>query len=75
MDQKLLMQNIKDYRKEYDIFKKSLDQRSDSFQIATYDGPPFASGTPHFGHGLVGAMKDSLLRYKTMKGYKVNRDR
>ena len=75
MDQKELMQWVKDYWKQHDVFQKSLDQRSDTFQIATYDGPPFASGTPHFGHGLVGAMKDSLLRYKTMKWYKVNRDR
>ena len=67
MDQKLLMQNVKDYRKEYDIFKKSLDQRSDTFQIVTYDGPPFASGTPHFGHGITSSMKDAILRYKTMK--------
>ena len=67
MDQKELMQGVKDYWKQHDTFQKSLDQRSDTFQIATYDGPPFASGTPHFGHGLVGAMKDSLLRYKTMK--------
>jgi isoleucyl-tRNA synthetase len=58
---------VKDYWQEHDIFQKSLDQRSDSFQIATYDGPPFASGSPHFGHGLVGAMKDAFLRYKTMK--------
>jgi isoleucyl-tRNA synthetase len=48
MDQKELMQSVKDYRKEHDIFQKSLDQRSEKFQIATYDGPPFASGTPHF---------------------------
>jgi isoleucyl-tRNA synthetase len=69
------MQSVTEYRKTHATFQKSLDQRSDSFQIATYDGPPFASGTPHFGHGLVGAMKDAFLRYKTMKGYKVNRDR
>ncbi|MCX6823368.1 MAG: class I tRNA ligase family protein, partial [candidate division SR1 bacterium] len=75
MEQKELMQGVKDYWQEHNIFQKSLDQRSDTFQIATYDGPPFASGSPHFGHGLVGAMKDAFLRYKTMKGYKVNRDR
>jgi isoleucyl-tRNA synthetase len=48
MNQKELLQNILDYRKEHDTFKKSLDQRSEKFHIATYDGPPFASGTPHF---------------------------
>lgn len=64
-----------EYRKTNDIFKKSIDQRSDKLQSVTYDWPPFASWTPHFGHGLTSAMKDTILRYKTMKGYKVNRDR
>lgn len=75
MNQKELAQQINDYRKQHNIFPKSLQQRSEKLQSITYDGPPFASGTPHFGHGLVGTMKDTILRYKTMKGYKVNRDR
>ncbi len=75
MLQKELIESLNAYWKEHKIFQKSLDQRSEKFQSVTYDGPPFASGTPHFGHGLVGSMKDTVLRYKTMKGYKVNRDR
>lgn len=75
MSQKELLERINEYWKEHHIFQKSLDQRSDLFYSSTYDGPPFASGTPHFGHGLTSTMKDSILRYKTMKGYKVNRDR
>ena len=75
MNQKELMQRISDYWKEYDIFKKSMDLRAAAPLSSTYDGPPFASGTPHFGHGLVFSMKDAILRYKTMKGFKVNRDR
>lgn len=75
MNQKELIQNLNTYWKENSIFQKSLDQRSEKFQSVTYDGPPFASGTPHFGHGLTSSMKDTILRYKTMKGYKVNRDR
>lgn len=75
MDQKELMQSINNYRKENNIFKRSIQERSDKFLSITYDGPPFASGTPHFGHGLTSAMKDTILRYKTMKGYRVNRDR
>gem|GEM_PF-1548165 len=66
MNQKELIQNLNIYRKQHNIFKKSLDQRSEKFQSVTYDGPPFASGTPHFGHGLTSAMKDAILRYKTM---------
>ncbi len=75
MNQKELIQDLNTYWKEHKIFEKSLEQRSEKFQSITYDGPPFASGTPHFGHGLTSAMKDTILRYKTMKGYKVNRDR
>jgi len=45
------------------------------FQSSTYDWPPFASGTPHFWHWLTSSMKDAILRYKTMKWYKVNRER
>ncbi len=75
MNQKELNQSLNAYWKEHKIFQQSLDQRSEKFQSVTYDGPPFASGTPHFGHGLTSSMKDAILRYKTMKGYKVNRDR
>ncbi len=75
MNQKELNQQLNAYWKQHKIFEKSLEQRSEKFQSITYDGPPFASGTPHFWHGLVGSMKDTILRYKTMKGYKVNRDR
>ncbi len=63
-----------EYRKKYDIFKKSVDQRSDKLQSTTYDWPPFASWTPHFGHGLTSSMKDTIFRYKSMKWYRVNRD-
>lgn len=38
-----------------------------------YDGPPFATGLPHYGHLLAGTIKDVIPRYKTMKGYKVPR--
>jgi isoleucyl-tRNA synthetase len=67
MSQKELLERINEYWKTNNIFKKSLEQRSDLFRSSTYDGPPFASGTPHFGHGLASTMKDSVLRYKTMK--------
>lgn len=75
MNQKELIESLNAYWKQHKIFQKSLDQRSEKFQSITYDGPPFASGTPHFGHGLPWSMKDTILRYKTMKWYKVNRDR
>ena len=75
MEQKELIQSLNKYRKDNDIFKRSIEERSPKFTSITYDGPPFASGTPHFGHGITSSMKDAILRYKTMKGYRVNRDR
>lgn len=54
-------------------FAKSLENRKDSPVFSFYDGPPFANGLPHFGHSLVTSIKDSLGRYKTMRGYYVPR--
>ena len=48
MNQKELIENLLKYRKENNIFQKSIDERSDNLQAITYDGPPFASGNPHF---------------------------
>lgn len=54
-------------------FEKSLEQRQGKPIFSFYDGPPFANGQPHFGHSLVTSIKDSLGRYKTMRGYYVER--
>jgi isoleucyl-tRNA synthetase len=54
-------------------FQKSLENRKDGPVFSFYDGPPFANGLPHFGHSLVTSIKDSLGRYKTMRGYYVER--
>lgn len=54
-------------------FEKSLKQREGREIYNFYDGPPFANGLPHFGHSLVTSIKDSVLRYKTMRGYYVPR--
>jgi len=43
MNQKELIQSLINYRKENNIFQKSIQQRSDKLQAITYDGPPFAS--------------------------------
>jgi isoleucyl-tRNA synthetase len=48
MNQKELIENLIKYRKDNNIFQKSIDERSNKLQAITYDGPPFASGTPHF---------------------------
>ena len=59
--------------KEKDIFKKSIAQRKDKEEYVFYDGPPFATGLPHFGHFIPSTIKDIIPRYQTMKGYKVER--
>ncbi len=55
------------------IFQKSLDINKDKEQFTFYDGPPYATGKPHYGHILQSAIKDTVLRYKTMRGYFVPR--
>lgn len=59
--------------KENDVFKKSVAQREGSEEYVFYDGPPFATGLPHFGHFLPSTIKDIIPRYQTMKGKKVER--
>jgi isoleucyl-tRNA synthetase len=54
-------------------FKQSLEQRRGQKIFRFYDGPPFANGLPHYGHALASIEKDSITRYKTMRGYYVPR--
>jgi isoleucyl-tRNA synthetase len=42
-------------------------------EFSFYDGPPFATGTPHYGHLLAGTIKDIIPRYWSMRGYHVER--
>ncbi len=58
---------------ENGIFEKSVQQRQDAPQYVFYDGPPFATGLPHFGHFVPGTIKDIIPRYQTMKGKRVER--
>jgi isoleucyl-tRNA synthetase len=53
------------------IFEKSLKQSKKKFTF--YDGPPFATGLPHYGHLLPSTLKDIVPRYWTMRGYHVER--
>ena len=58
---------------ENGIFGKSLAVRGDSPAYIFYDGPPFATGLPHYGHLLAGTIKDIIPRYQTMRGKYVER--
>ncbi len=66
-------EEILDFWKENDSFRKSIKIRNSNEEFIFYDGPPFATGLPHYGHILAGTIKDVIPRYKTMKGYKVKR--
>lgn len=61
------------YWQDNDIFQKSLDKNKDKEAFRYYDGPPYATGLPHFGNTLPWAIKDMYPRYKTMKGFNVPR--
>ena len=55
------------------IFEKSIANRAKGKEYSFYDGPPFATGKPHHGHILATTIKDTVARFWTMKGYKVER--
>ena len=58
---------------ENKIFEKSIEDRKGCPNYTFYDGPPTANGKPHIGHVLTRVIKDMIPRYRTMKGYKVDR--
>ncbi|MBU0766260.1 class I tRNA ligase family protein [Patescibacteria group bacterium] len=68
-----LEEGILQYWKEEDIFKRSIKQRDGAENFSFYDGPPFATGLPHYGHLLAGTIKDVIPRYQTMRGKRVER--
>ncbi len=66
-------EGISSYWSAEHIFERSLSERSAEKGFAFYDGPPFATGLPHYGHLLQSAIKDAVPRYWTMQGYRVPR--
>ena len=64
---------ILDYWNQIKAFNKSVEQRPKNKQYVFYDGPPFATGLPHYGHILGMTSKDVFPRYWTMKGFRVER--
>ncbi|MBU1557439.1 class I tRNA ligase family protein [Patescibacteria group bacterium] len=66
-------EKILEFWKENDIFDRSQKKESSEGEFVFYDGPPFATGLPHYGHILAGTIKDVLPRYQTMLGKKVSR--
>jgi len=58
---------------EQRTFERSVERRNGSEEFVFYDGPPFANGMPHYGHILVSYVKDTIARFQTMAGKKVER--
>ena len=55
------------------VFERSVEQRPESERYVFYDGPPFATGLPHYGHLVASILKDIIPRYWTMRGKRVER--
>ena len=66
-------EEILNFWEENKIFEKSVEKKAPKGDYVFYDGPPFATGTPHYGNIVASVMKDIVPRYWTMKGYKVER--
>ena len=68
-----LEKEILNFWEENNTFEKSVKNRDGAAEFVFYDGPPFANGTPHYGHIMVSYVKDVVARFQTMNGKKVER--
>ncbi len=60
--------DVLDFWKKDKVFQKSVENRKGRDEFVFYDGPPFATGLPHYGHLLASTIKDVVPRYQTMRG-------
>lgn len=72
-DLALLEEKVLEFWEKEQVFELSLEQRKGAANFSFYDGPPFATGLPHYGHLMQSMIKDSIPRYQTMKGKYVRR--
>ncbi len=68
-----LEEDVLKFWEDNQIFQKSLEQTQNGKPYTFYDGPPFATGLPHYGHILASTVKDLFPRYQTMNGRYVRR--
>ena len=64
---------ISSYWDKINAFETSVENRKNDKTFRFYDGPPFPTGSPHYGNLLAGVIKDIVPRYWTMRGYYVER--
>lgn len=55
------------------VFEQSVQSRPETKPFVFYDGPPFATGLPHYGHIVASTIKDMIPRFWTMRGFRVER--
>jgi isoleucyl-tRNA synthetase len=73
-----LSKNILEFWQKESVFEKSVETRPKQVdcknnEFIFFDGPPFANGLPHYGHLLTGFVKDAIARFRTIKGWRVER--
>jgi isoleucyl-tRNA synthetase len=73
LDLTRINKEIEKFWKDNNTFEQSLEIRKDSPAYIFYEGPPSANGTPGIHHVMARAVKDIFCRYKTQKGYRVDR--
>jgi isoleucyl-tRNA synthetase len=66
-------ENVLKRWKEIKAFERQVELSQGRKRYTFYDGPPFATGLPHYGHLLASTIKDIIPRYWSMKGYHVER--
>ncbi|MGB3922065.1 MAG: class I tRNA ligase family protein [Minisyncoccia bacterium] len=66
-------ERVLQFWKDKKIFEKTLAKKAPKGEFVFYDGPPFATGLPHYGSLLSSIIKDAIPRYKTMRGFRVRR--
>ncbi len=68
-----LGEEVGEFWKEHSIFDKSISSREENKPFVFFEGPPSANGMPGIHHAMARSIKDIFCRYKTLKGYRVNR--
>lgn len=66
-------EKVLEYWNSIKAFETQLAKTQNNPEYIFYDGPPFATGLPHYGHILAGTIKDIVTRYQSMLGFHVTR--
>ena len=66
-------EQILSFWQEQEIFDKSLKKPAPKGPFVFFEGPPTANNVPHVGHALTRTIKDLVPRFRTMRGYRVDR--